>query len=211
MNFSDMLKNTKKNTVDDQSNVEQGAQPAIEKELETVNTSRLHDPSSKEEAEAHNVADSPDADALAEKARAELTEANEKYLRLYAEFDNYKRRTTRERIDLLQTAGKDVIVSLLPVLDDFERAINAMEATSDRAPVQEGVVIIYNKFKNILSQQGLKAMESKGQAFDFDIHEAVTSIPAPSDDLKGKVIDEVEKGYYLNEKVIRHAKVIVGN
>ena len=142
--------------------------------------------------------------------KEELSLANDKYLRLYAEFDNFRRRTTKERIDLLQTAGKEVIVSLIPVLDDFERAVKSMEAATDINAVKEGVLLVQNKINNILSQKGLKPMESIGQAFDADLHEAITNIPAPTDDLKGKVIDEMEKGYYLNDNVIRFAKVIVG-
>jgi len=145
-----------------------------------------------------------------EKAKADAADANDRYLRLYAEFDNFKRRTSKERMELLQTAGKEVIVSMLPVVDDFERALRAMETASDVAPVKEGVNLVHNKFKNILQQKGLKEMISKGETFDADLHEAITNIPAPSDDLKGKVIDEVEKGYYLNDKVIRFAKVLVG-
>lgn len=146
-----------------------------------------------------------------QKLRADLAEANDKYLRLYAEFDNYKRRTTKERIDLLQTAGREVLQSLLPVLDDFERAMKSMETAADTASVKEGILLVHSKFKNILTQKGLKEMESIGTAFDADLHEAITNIPAPSDDLKGKVIDEVEKGYFLNDKVIRFAKVVVGS
>ncbi|ADY52287.1 GrpE protein [Pseudopedobacter saltans DSM 12145] len=145
-----------------------------------------------------------------DKLKAELNEANDKYLRLYAEFDNYKRRTSKERIDILQTAGKDVIVSLLVILDDFERAEKSIESAQDLAPVKEGVELIHHKLKSLLSQKGLRPMESKGEIFDADIHEAVTNIPAPSEDLKGKVIDELERGYYLNDKVIRYAKVVVG-
>ncbi len=145
-----------------------------------------------------------------EKMRTELAEANDKYVRLYAEFDNFKRRTSKERIELLQTAGKDIVVDLLPVLDDFERALKAMENATEISAVKEGVELVQNKLKNILFQKGLKEMESKGNDFDADFHEAITNIPAPSDNLKGKVIDELEKGYYLNEKVIRFAKVVVG-
>lgn len=142
--------------------------------------------------------------------KEELALANDKYLRLYAEFDNFRRRTTKERIDLLQTAGKETIVALLPVLDDFERAIKSMEAATDVNAVKEGVVLVQNKLNNILSQKGLKPMTSVGEAFDADLHEAITNIPAPTDDMKGKVIDEMEKGYYLNDNVIRFAKVVVG-
>ena len=144
------------------------------------------------------------------KLQAELAEANDKYLRLYAEFDNFKRRTSKERMELLQTAGKEVIISLLSVLDDFERGLKAMESATEVAPVKEGVALVHHKLKNTLGQQGLKEMEAKGQAFNPDLHEAITNIPAPSAELKGKIVDELEKGYYLNDKVIRFAKVVVG-
>jgi len=145
-----------------------------------------------------------------EKLQAEVQQLNDKYLRLYAEFDNYKRRTQKERVELLQTAGKDVIVSMLPVLDDFDRALKAMETAADLTPVKEGVNLVHHKIKNILGQKGLKEVESINKDFDTDFHEAITNIPAPSEDLKGKVIDEVEKGYTLNDNVIRFAKVVVG-
>ncbi len=149
-------------------------------------------------------------DETLQKLSAELAEANDKYLRLYAEFDNFKRRTSKERMELLQTAGKEVMISLLPVLDDFERALKAMETATEINAVKEGVALVQHKLKNILNQQGLKEMEAKGKAFDADLHEAITNIPAPTGDLKGKNIDELEKGYYLNDKVIRFAKVVVG-
>lgn len=148
--------------------------------------------------------------SIENKLKAEIAEANDKYVRLYAEFDNYKRRTIKERRDLLQTAGKDVIVELLPVVDDFERAFKAMEKSDDIIAVKEGVTLIYQKLHNTLTQKGLKVMETKGEVFDPEFHEAITSIPAPSEDLKGKIVDELEKGYSLNDKVIRFAKVIVG-
>lgn len=138
-------------------------------------------------------------------------EVNDKFLRLYAEFDNFKKRTAKERIDLFKTAGEDILKDMLPVMDDFERALKSMNETSDVKSVKEGVELIYNKFKNIMNQKGVQPLVSMGQTFDADIHEAITNIPAPSDDLKGKVVDEVEKGYSLNGKVIRYAKVIVGN
>jgi molecular chaperone GrpE len=141
----------------------------------------------------------------------ELGLANDRYLRLYAEFDNFRRRTAKEREDARKSEGKDVIVALLPVLDDFDRAIRSMENSTDLVAVKEGVLLIQNKLKNVLAQKGLKEMESIGSPFDAEIHEAITNIPAPSDDLKGKVVDEMEKGYYLNDKVARFAKVIVGN
>ena len=145
-----------------------------------------------------------------DKLKAEATEWQNKYLRLYAEFDNFKRRTSKERLELLQIAGKDVISDLLTVLDDFERAQKSNETATDVVAVKEGVTLVQHKLKSILNQKGLKEMESKGKEFDADLHEGITSIPAPSADLKGKVIDELEKGYLLNDKVIRFAKVIIG-
>lgn len=145
-----------------------------------------------------------------EKLQQENSVLNDKYLRLFAEFDNYKRRTQKERIELLQTAGKDVVVSLLPVLDDFDRALKATENATEVNAIREGIMLVQTKLKSILTQKGLKEVESLHTAFDTDIHEAITKIPAPTDDLKGKVVDELEKGYTLNDKVIRFAKVVVG-
>lgn len=144
------------------------------------------------------------------KLKAEIAELNDKYLRLYSEFDNMKRRNAKERIELMDTAGKDILLSFIPVVDDFERAQKAFENSTDVEAVKEGVTLIHTKFLNILSQKGVKAIESKGQPFDVDYHEAITKIPAPTDDLKGKVVDEVEKGYTLKDKVIRFAKVVIG-
>lgn len=141
---------------------------------------------------------------------AELLEKDDKYLRLYAEFENYKRRTLAERIELFKTAGQEIMLAMIPVLDDFERALKAMENATDVASVKEGIDLVSHKFKNTLVAKGLKPMESIGQAFNADLHEAITNIPAPTEDLKDKVIDEVEKGYYLGDKVIRYAKVVVG-
>ncbi len=148
--------------------------------------------------------------SVEEKLQGENAALNDKYLRLFAEFDNYKRRTQKERVELLQTAGKDVVVSLLPVLDDFERALKATEHATEVGAIRDGIMLVQSKLKSILSQKGLKEMESINTVFDTDIHEAITKIPAPSDDLKGKVVDELEKGYTLNDKVIRFAKVVVG-
>jgi molecular chaperone GrpE len=141
---------------------------------------------------------------------ANLAELNDKYLRLFSEFDNYRKRTLKERLDLIKSASQDLIIELLPVVDDFERALKALETTHDSVKAAEGVQLIYNKYKNILLRKGLEPMVTKGQEFDTDFHEAITNVPAPSDDLKGKVIDEIEKGYLLNGKVIRFAKVIIG-
>ncbi len=144
------------------------------------------------------------------KLQAELSEMKDTHLRLFAEFENYKRRTLKERSDLIRSAGADTLTALLPVLDDFERALKANEKLENN-PMKEGVLLIYNKLVQTLDARGLKAMQSIGTEFNVDLHEAITNVPAPSEDLKGKVIDEVEKGYYLNDKVIRYAKVVVGN
>lgn len=144
-----------------------------------------------------------------EKLRNEVAELNDKYLRLYSEFDNMRRRNAKERIELTQTAGKDIILALLPVIDDFERALKSLDG-DENTSAREGVELIHTKFLNILTQKGLTPMDAQGKEFDPEIHEAVTKIPAPSKDLKGKVVDVIEKGYTLQEKVIRYAKVVVG-
>ncbi len=145
-----------------------------------------------------------------EKFQREAAEWKDKYLRLVAEFDNFRKRNAKERIELIQTAGKDVIVSLLDVLDDSERAQKQLETSNDAAASKEGVLLVFNKLRNTLQSRGLKPMNSTGQEFNPDLHEAITEIPAPSKQLEGKVVDEVQKGYYLNDKIIRFAKVVVG-
>jgi molecular chaperone GrpE len=142
--------------------------------------------------------------------KAQLDEQKDKYLRLFADFDNFKKRTAKERLELFQTAGKEIILSLLPVLDDFERAAKATENMTDISAAKEGIALIHNKLLNNLQQKGLKSFDAKGTEFNVELHEAVTEIPAPSPDLEGKVVDELEKGYYLNDKIIRFAKVVVG-
>ena len=138
-------------------------------------------------------------------------EMNDRYLRLYSEFDNYRKRSARERVEFSKTAASDTFTAILPVLDDFDRAAKAMENAEDIAVVKEGMQLIYHKFRNILVSKGLEEMNSQGETFDADFHEAITSIPSPDDSLKGKVVDELEKGYSLNGKVIRFAKVVVGS
>ena len=141
----------------------------------------------------------------------EVRKEKDNFLRLFAEFENYKKRTSRERIELFSTANKELMTALLPILDDFERGLKEIGKSSDEA-LLEGTQLIYNKFKNTLSQKGLKEMEVKqGDVFDAEIHEAITQIPAPSKKLKGKIIDTVEKGYKLGETIIRFPKVVLGN
>jgi len=137
-------------------------------------------------------------------------ELNDKYIRIHAEFDNYRKRSNKEKLDLISTAGESVIKDLLPIIDDFERAIDNNTKVEDIELVREGFDLIFNKFRGVLESKGLKPMDSQGDVFDVDIHEAISNIPAPKKKLKGKVIEALEKGYYLNDKVIRFAKVVVG-
>jgi len=141
---------------------------------------------------------------------SEYQELKDKYLRLVAEFDNYRKRTLKEKVDLLGTASRDVITALLPVLDDFDRAKKSADAEGSKEVFSEGVQLVYHKLYKILEGQGLKPMESDGVSFDPDQHEAITEIPAPTSEMKGKVVDTIEKGYLLKDRIIRYAKVVVG-
>lgn len=167
------------------------------------------DNSAEKEVVAEATEQAPELSEL-DKAVADAAEWKDKYVRLYAEFDNYKRRTSKERIDLLKTANEDLMSSLIPVMDDFDRALKNIPATEETKVLREGVELIHNKFNKTLTQKGLTPMNAQGQVFDTELHEAITQIPAPTADLKGKVVDEVEKGYLLGEKVIRYAKVVIG-
>ncbi len=138
-----------------------------------------------------------------------LAEWQDKYLRLSAEFDNYRKRTLKEKVDLIKTASADIMLKILPVIDDFERAIGYFDNNNPDA-ANNGIILIYDKLRDILAQQGLKEIEALNKEFDTDIHEAVTKVPAPEENLKGKVVDVIQKGYFLYDKVIRYAKVVVG-
>ncbi len=144
-----------------------------------------------------------------EKLKTEVDEQKDKYLRLFAEFDNFKRRSAKERMELIQTAGKDVVVSMLEVMDDCDRAEKQLQTSDDVASIKEGISLVFNKLRSTLNNKGLKAMQSINTEFDVEKHEAITEVPA-AENMKGKVVDEVEKGYYLNDKIIRFAKVVVG-
>jgi len=160
-------------------------------------------------AGTHHLNQVLEEDDLLEKANAELQEQKDKYLRLMAEFDNYKRRSARERVELSQTAGKEIIISLLDVLDDCDRAEKQLQQENNTKDLS-GVLLVFSKLRNLLQSRGLRAMESLHTEFDVEKHEAISEVPAPSPELRGKVIAEVMKGYYLNDKIIRFAKVIVG-
>ena len=152
----------------------------------------------------------PEAESATEKLQAEVDEQKDKYIRLFADFDNFKRRNAKERYELIQTAGREVITSLLDVLDDCDRAEKQLQSNEDTDQLKQGVQLVFNKLRSTLQSKGLKVMESIHTEFDVEKHEAITEIPAPTEELKGKVLDDVQKGYYLNDKIIRFAKVVVG-
>ncbi|HTO16916.1 MAG TPA: nucleotide exchange factor GrpE [Edaphocola sp.] len=145
-----------------------------------------------------------------EKCQGELAEIKDKYLRQIAEFDNFRKRNAKERLEMIQTAGKDVIIDLLEVLDDIDRGSEQMELSENLEQIKAGTNLVFNKLKRILESKGLQAMESINKDFDVEFHEAITEIPAPNEEMQGKVMDELQKGYFLNDKIIRHAKVVVG-
>lgn len=181
----------------------------IEQEKEEVVASE--ETSEKQENQEQPVEEQGEEKDPLEELQSQYNQLNDKYLRLYSEFENFRRRTAKERLELMKSAGEDVFKLLLPVIDDFERARTNMETASDVPSVKEGVELIYHKLVTELEHKGLKPMQSKGEVFDSEFHEAITQIPAPSEDMKGKVVDEIEKGYFLNDKVIRFAKVVVGS
>ena len=151
-----------------------------------------------------------DSQTIEESWEEKFYEMQDRFVRLHAEFDNFRKRTNKERIENIATANAGILKDLIPVLDDFERAISSNETAAEIQSVKEGFGLIYNKYKGILESKGLKPMHSKGEVFDSELHEAIANIPADSDDMKGKIIDDVEKGYTLHEKVVRFAKVVVG-
>ncbi len=195
----------------------------MEKEhLEDKENSKMENEALEQEQEptedkVENLADNDSGDGKKdeelsdiERMEADLAESKEKYLRLYSEFENFRRRTAKERLTLIQTASEDIMSALLPVMDDFERAQDSNEQ-ADADSIREGFNLIHHKFKGILEQKGLKNMEAeKGIEFDSELHDAITQIPTPEKEMEGKVVDVVEKGYYLGEKVIRFAKVVIG-
>tara|TARA_B100001287_G_scaffold252956_1_gene235265 strand:+ start:718 stop:1269 length:552 start_codon:yes stop_codon:yes gene_type:complete len=176
----------------------------------------------KESKKAENVESVVEENQVSEntneetKVEKELTpeekynELNNRFLRLYAEFENYRKRTNKERLDLITNANSDLLKDLIPVIDDFERAITNNADVDDIEGIKEGFSLIYNKYKGLLQSKGLKAMEAKGEVFDPELHEAIANLPTEDKKMKGKVIDDVEKGYFLNDKVLRFAKVVVG-
>ncbi|HPF52045.1 MAG TPA: nucleotide exchange factor GrpE [Draconibacterium sp.] len=174
----------------------------------------IHEEKEKNEAEHKTDKKKKDKkdkkDLKIEELEGQLQEIQDKHLRLQAEFDNFRRRTLKEKADLIKSGGETVLVNILPVIDDFERALDVMKEVADEDAGKQGTLHIYNKFKEFLKQNNIKEIEAQNQPFDVEYHEAITKIPAPSDELKGKIVDVVQKGYCLNEKVIRFAKVVIG-
>ncbi|WP_298761101.1 nucleotide exchange factor GrpE [uncultured Psychroserpens sp.] len=171
----------------------------------------IEEPQMQEEIVDNNEETQAEELTLEEQLQDDLAKEKDKFMRLFAEFENYKKRTAKERIDLFKTASEDVMVSMLPVLDDFERALLHIEDDKEAEELRKGVLLIYNKLLSTLEKKGLSKIEvAQGDAFNADDHEAITQIPAPSDDLKGKIIDVIEKGYKLGDKVIRFPKVVIG-
>jgi molecular chaperone GrpE len=195
---------------------------SVEKELinELEATQEIHEKAENEQVEnnqandqtldENNANQTQEEEPMEVRLERELSEMKDKYLRLSAEFDNYRKRTLKERMEMLKTASEDVLVNLLQVVDNFERALKTMESSQDVAAIKEGIELIYKNFTSFLAQRGMKEIEAIGLEFDTDLHEAITKIPAPSDELKGKVVDVIEKGYKLHDKISRYAKVVIG-
>lgn len=176
--------------------------------VESAETKAETDQVDAKETEA--IQEETPSEDTAPSAEDQIKEANDKYMRIYSEFENFRRRTAREKLDLISTASEGVIKDIIPSLDDFDRALKTNEESGDLEALKEGMKLVHQKLHAALKAKGLQEMESQGKEFNIDEHEALTKIPAPADDLKGKVIDVIEKGYKLNDKVIRYAKVVVG-
>lgn len=201
------------------SNIDQDSMNEMNEENSTVDTDKKESDGNIDVSNSVNPEDtatSPATGDIAEEKdpiegyKSEVAELKDKYLRLYADFENFRRRTAKEKLEMISGASADMVKSILPIVDDFERAKVSFDSSTEIEALKEGVDLIYTKLYKTLESKGLKPIISKGEAFDVEIHESIAQFPAPSDDLKGKVIDEIEKGYYLNDKVIRYAKVIVG-
>lgn len=176
------------------------------------NKDNIEEFESKEEMEFNEAQEKEKKKTLSreEELELKLSELNDKYLRLYSDFENYRKRTAKEKIDLIDSSNRDLLSAFLPIIDDFDRAIVSNENTEDPNALKEGFLLISNKIKNIMEMEGVKPMNALGKPFDVEYHEAITNIPAPKKSMKGKVMDVTEKGYFLKEKVLRYAKVVVG-
>lgn len=194
----------------DSATTNQNGENLTEKEAK-AQTSTVDETNATKEENTVASATTSQEDAL-KKLEAEVQEAKDKYVRLYADFENFRRRTAKEKIEQIKLANESLLKDLLPVLDDFERALKSFNEAEDKDAIKEGVKLIQDKFGKTLANKGLKPMESSiGKVFDVEEHESIAQVPAQSDDQKGKVIDEIERGYYLHDKVVRFAKVVVGS
>lgn len=206
-----MAKKTKEKK-DTKNNKQQAQQEVKSEQQEKIESEKAKkDEKSEPKDTEHTEEESAQTTEKKEKSDQEkLEELNDKYLRLAAEYDNYRRRTLKEKMELSKNAGEDILINILPVMDDFERGLSTIEKAKEIDAVKEGVQLIYGKFKEFLKQRGVKEIDAKEKEFDTDLHEAITKIPAPNEELKGKVVDVIEKGYLLNDKVIRYSKVVIG-
>ena len=188
-------------------------EPIEEQEEKKTATDTNDSQNEKDQVEASENEEIDDDETQPEEASAEseLQEFKEKYMRLYSEFENFRKRTTKEKLEFMKSANEELILELLPIVDDFERAKQSLESAEDVESVKQGIELIVGKLAKTLEQKGLKPINAAGNEFDTELHEAITQIPAPSEDMKGKVVDEVEKGYYLGDKVIRYSKVVIGS
>jgi len=210
--------NQETDTKKDTNTKEQDQRGAKEKEQTAAHKEEGAQQEKKSEKETHKdknrqqekTVEEPKKETKEKSDREKLAELQDKYLRLTAEYDNYRRRTLREKMELTKSAGEDILKGLLPIMDDFERAMQSIDESGENQAVKDGIHLIYNKFNDFLKQQGVQEIEAQDQEFNTDRHEAISKIPAPSEDMKGKVVDVVQKGYHLNDKVIRFAKVVVG-
>jgi len=182
----------------------------LEHEMQDLTEAHEETASDKKESRKERAHKKTKTEEQLEKAEQELLELKDKHIRLQAEFDNYRKRTLKERMELMKTASESVLMSILPVIDDFDRAIQSMDKLEEESHLKDGVMLIYNKFQEFLKQNGVREIVAKEQDFNTDLHEAITKIPAPSEELKGKNVDVVQKGYFLNDKVIRFSKVVIG-
>jgi len=214
-----MGKKTQKETKENKKDMQQAQQQEIKSEQKGKTKSEKNTQKEHKEKVKDNVEQEQDKKVTTEEQESsknkkseqkKIEELNDKYLRLAAEYDNYRRRTLKEKMELAKSAGEDILINILPVMDDFERGLASIDKAKEVDAIKEGLLLIYNKFKEFLKQRGVKEIEAKEKEFDTDLHEAVTKIPAPSEELKGKVVDVIEKGYLLNDKVIRYAKVVIG-
>ncbi len=205
-----MIGKKKTKTEDEDNTIDSQEQNNVKQEETSEEKQEVKPEKEEAKTEKHSKSEKK-KESKEEELQQKLDEQTDKYLRLYSEFDNYRKRTLKERIELSKNASEDIITNLLPVIDDLERAIKSFNDSEELKPMKEGVVLIYSKLMNILGSKGLEAIESIGKEFNTDFHEAITQIPAPSEDMKNKIMDEIQKGYQLNGKVIRFAKVVIGN